>query len=969
MKQKKKYSVVVRTFFLLMLVILVQDFTSFYTIVSTDIATTVESYSYNTFTRTVINRKNNLETFMSSSWSNLSEISTTVSEAYIKNYGNQNGLSEEEKVKFLSDMTPSVVQMILMTGTTGGFLILDDGDEMQYSYSSVYLKSYDNVSQVVNSDNLMLARGPAEVSKQYNFSLVNNWSYGLLLNENTYPILSQPIEGANVTKSVEYLSYWHVSPDITNDKLKVLTCSMPVLDGEGNAIGVVGVEISQEYLFKFLPQNEFGESGSYGYILGDGQVDSFTPIITSGESILPLGTAVPTKDLFLENHDLEAIPREISLEEENFCVYYEPLNVYVNNSPFLHNEIWIMGMVDSQNMTSITQAFWDAMLQMLLVTLVFGIVISYFIGITVAKPIMKLSKAVSSYDINEQFTFPSSPIREIEELSTHIVKMQESILRSANRTEKIMDLMQKGVGSFEFVHGGKTVAVSRAVCKILDLEEGKAIPQEIFFHALAQLKSNVVPEVPHTYAVYGQKTSYFKVEEFIQEDVLLGVIEDSTRDVEALLVLNYERNYDVLTGIFNRRAFFQKAMSILETEELKTAGFVMFDLDNLKYVNDTFGHESGDVYIKRAATILHASLSPYGVVGRMSGDEFYAFIYGFDCKADLMKSLDGLYAQLEKEPITMPNNTEFKIRVSGGIAWYGEDSSDLEELQQFADFAMYKGKHTLKGEMRQFDKEMYQAESFMLSGKAELNRILDNELLNFVFQPIIDVTTGEIYGYEALMRPASDVLNSPLKLLQLATLEGKLWKVEKIALFKTLSLYKLHSDLFQNAKLFINSIPTETLKDEEYQELNHLYGDKFPDIVIEITEQEQQSDDFMEKKLEKLMSYHLDIALDGSGYANDIGLIKMRPDVVKIDRSLISNVHVDPSRQAIVQKIISFCQEQEICILGEGIETEQELEYLMEAGIRLAQGYYISRPMEMPNFNPSEINQKMAEINEKLAHK
>lgn len=968
-KSPKQYSIVTRIVVLLMLVICFQAILSLNTILFTDITTTVEKYSYNNFTRTVVNRKSNLESFMTSGWSNIGEISSKLSDLY-QEHSVDGEMSDQEKSAFLSASVGDLIQMISMSGSKGGFLILDDGEEMRSSYSAVYLKSYDNTSHSVNTNTLMLARGPTEVAQKYGFSMVSNWSYGLQLTEESYPILQKPMEASELTKTLDYLGYWHISSDISNSNFQVLTCSMPVFDGEGNPIGVVGVEITQEYLYHFLPENEFGD-GSYGYLLATVTEDgSFVPLINHGtlqSTLTPLGQAVSLEDMGLEKHQLEQVPLKFTQGEQDICVYYDSLDLYVNNSPFMEDEIWIVGMVDSQRLTSFTEEFWSVITTMLGVSVGCCLVISYLVGKTVARPILKLSASVSAYDVQTKMVFEPSNLREIGDLSAVIEEMQENILRSALRTDKILALLNKSVGSYEYVAGSGTVAVSGAMSQMLGLREGQSLTQEEFISRLKELRSNPIDEVKNTYAVGDMEIKYYKVEEFHQESVILGVVEDTTKEVEDLLVLNYERNYDLLTGIFNRRAFHQKVTEVMRFEELKVAGFVLFDLDNLKYVNDTFGHDSGDMYIKTAATTIHACLHKYGVVGRMSGDEFYAFLYGFEEQKTLVDSLNALYRTFELEPIIMPNGSEFKIRVSGGLAWYGQDSRDLEELKTYADFAMYKGKHTLKGELRQFDREQYLDESFLLSGKAELNRILDNELLNFVFQPIIDVKTGEIYGYEALMRPVSDILATPTKLLQLATLEGKLWKVEKIAFFKTLSLYKTHQKHFNQARLFINSIPSENLKDEEYQELETLYGDCLANIVVEITEQEQQSDQFITEKLQKLHHLKLDIALDdyGSGYANDIGLIKMNPDVVKIDRSIISNVHVDPSRQAIVHKIITFCKDKNICVLGEGIETEQELEYLVKAGIELAQGYYISRPMELPVFDTSDIVAKIAEIQDR----
>lgn len=967
-KPLKQYSIVAWVVVLLMMVICFQGLLSLNTILLTDITSTVEEYSYNIFTRTVSNRRGNLESFMNSGWSNISESSSDLSELYTAHLEGAEELTEDQKVDFLSEAAEIVVQLISMSGTKGGFIILDDGENMKYSYSTLYLKSYDSLSQVVNAKTLMLARGPAEVSKEYGFSLVSNWSYGLKLSKETYDILEKPMLASEKTKSLEFLSYWHISTDITNDNLKVLTCSVPILDEDGNAVGVVGVEVNEEYLYTFLPNDEFGNEGSYGYVLADVQEEnSFLPVMSNSleqQRLAPVGETIYLSDVSVDTTDFEEIPKMYQVGEEEVCVFVQELELYANNSPFSEEEIYLVGLVDGSNMTDFSKTFWRSMLSMLSVCLMVGAVVAYVVGRQVAKPILKLSRAVSSYDMQEKIVFEPSNLREIAELSTVIEEMQENILRSALRTDKILALLNKSVVSFEYVKGSGIVAVSGAVEQILQLEEGKSIAEDVFLEKLEELCENPIEEIEHTYAVGTREVKYYKLEEFQQEGIVLGVIEDTTKEVEDLLVLNYERNYDLLTGIFNRRAFHQKVTEVMSHVDLKVAGFVLFDLDNLKYVNDTFGHDSGDVYIKTAATTMFSCLHQYGIVGRMSGDEFYAFLYGFDTKEELMSCLHNLYATFEAEPIAMPNSSEFKIRVSGGVSWYAEDSYDLEDLKKYADFAMYKGKHTLKGELRQFDREQYLDESFLLSGKAELNRILDNELLNFVFQPIVSVKTGEIYGYEALMRPVSDILSTPTRLLQIATLEGKLWKVEKIAFFKTLSLYKKYQQFFGEARLFINSIPSENLKDEEYDELHSLYHDCLPNIVVEITEQEQNGDAIITEKLKKLHHLKLDIALDdyGSGYANDMGLIKMNPDVVKIDRSLISNVHVDPSRQAIVQKIITFCQEKDICILGEGIETEQELEYLVKAGIELAQGYYISRPMEKPNFNTKDIVEKIQEI-------
>lgn len=962
-----KNSIVVRIILLLMLVIFLQSVFSLSTIIGTDITTKIESFSYSTFTKTVQNRKGNIENFMTSTWSNIANVNESISKKYIDMLGDRDELTEDEKTVFLEECATVIMEMIDNTGTTGGFIVLDDGEDMKYSYSSLYLKNENYSKQTMNEDNFMLARGPSEISKKYNFPLVTNWSYAWELNENNIEILRKPIMESENIKSVDYLGYWDIISDITNDKTQVLTYSMPIFDSNQNAIGVMGVEIAQEYLYKFLPDDEFGESGSYGYVFAnvDNENGTIVPITSNGvwqnENVY-LDDTIYTASLDFERHNLEYLPRIFNTDSNaDICVYYEKLDVYVNNTPFLDNNIWIVGMVELDTMTSFTDDFWKSMAFMVISFMIGGIIIAYFMGKKIALPITNLSEAVSTIDVSNEIRFKRTNITEIDELAKVIKQLQqENIIRTATKTDRILELLNMAVGSFEYIKSTDYVTVSRSIYKMfgIDVDEekhGQIINEKVFFERLNSLKENPIEEMENAYAVGVNNIKYYKVVEYEQKDAILGVIEDVTKEVEDLIIMNYDRNYDMLTGIFNRRAFYKKVEEVFKADNMRIAGFVMFDLDNLKYVNDTFGHDSGDVYIKTAANIIYTSLQQYGVVGRMSGDEFYAYLYGFNDKEKLLKSLRDLYKRLEVEPIEMPNSKMFQIRMSGGIAWYNDDSNKLEELVKFADFAMYKGKKSLKGQLREFDKEAYLNESFMLSGKEELNRILDEELFDFVFQPIVNVKTGKIHAYEALMRPMSEILASPDKFLQIASLEGKLWKVERITFFKTLALYEKYEKMFNGAKMFINSIPSENLKDSEYIELKAKYGKYLSNLVVEITEQEQQTEAIITAKLSKLRGLQLEIALDdyGSGYANDVSLLNIKPNIVKIDRSLISNVHVDPSRQTIVNKIIVFCKENNISVLGEGIETEQELEYLIGAGIDLAQGYYISRPLEFPEFDTS----------------
>ena len=135
-------------------------------------------------------------------------------------------------------------------------------------------------------------------------------------------------------------------------------------------------------------------------------------------------------------------------------------------------------------------------------------------------------------------------------------------------------------------------------------------------------------------------------------------------------------------------------------EVLKYAALIMIDLDNLKYINDTYGHDWGDEYLKCAAVVFKNLADKSAVTARISGDEFNVFFYGYDTKEHLEDAITDMRCLLLDAHLTVPDGTQFKLRASAGIAWYPENSTVLDELIKFADFAMYQVKHSDKGNIQ-----------------------------------------------------------------------------------------------------------------------------------------------------------------------------------------------------------------------------------------------------------------------------
>ena len=138
---------------------------------------------------------------------------------------------------------------------------------------------------------------------------------------------------------------------------------------------------------------------------------------------------------------------------------------------------------------------------------------------------------------------------------------------------------------------------------------------------------------------------------------------DITKDVYTRQKIEYERDYDILTHLLNRRAFHSRMRQLFQNRgRMKVAALIMMDLDNLKYINDTFGHDYGDQYIRAAANALRIGSPENAVISRMSGDEFYLFLYGYDSEDQARERIDRLQKSIQTSTLELPNRPSFRIR-------------------------------------------------------------------------------------------------------------------------------------------------------------------------------------------------------------------------------------------------------------------------------------------------------------------
>lgn len=371
--------------------------------------------------------------------------------------------------------------------------------------------------------------------------------------------------------------------------------------------------------------------------------------------------------------------------------------------------------------------------------------------------------------------------------------------------------------------------------------------------------------------------------------------------------IEHERDYDILTGLYNRQAFQRVCESLFaKPETLGHAALLMTDLDNLKTINDTYGHDWGDQYLRQTGRCLAASTPP----GTLSA------------------------------------------RLSGGVAWYPEDSTDFNTLKKYADFAMYQVKHSRKGEMKEFDIGMYNQEAYAMQTRSEFEQMLRDQAVSYHFQPIFSARNGRAIAYEALMRPEMPTLRSPLTVMKLARELNRLYDIEHITLFKASSAFEKLKErglIREDSLLFINSIASVSMNDTDWQDYRGCFPELARKLVVEITEEEELDLAQLERKRTMAGASGI-FALDdyGSGYSNGSSLLTIAPRYVKVDISIIRSIDTNTDKQQFLTSLVDYARPRNVLVLAEGVETTAELRKVLELGVDLLQGYCLARPAAIP---------------------
>ena len=267
-------------------------------------------------------------------------------------------------------------------------------------------------------------------------------------------------------------------------------------------------------------------------------------------------------------------------------------------------------------------------------------------------------------------------------------------------------------------------------------------------------------------------------------------------------------------------------------------------------------------------------------------------------------------------------------------------------------------------------REIYREKEIELDKLDKFKQLVNKNEFIYNFQPIVNARDGSIFAYEVLMRTSDDIGLKPLEVLKYAEISEMLDKIERSTFFNILKYYKENIELFKGRKIFINSIPSVILPDDELEKLQALYSGISENVVVEILENDDDDDNTIAAfdKLRNILNCNIAVDDYGSGYSNDMKVLNNNPNFIKIDMSMITSIDTDSKKQLLVSNLIKFGRKYDIKILAEGVETKEELTKVIELGVDLIQGFYTARPARdvLPEID-AEISQYIKEENVRLS--
>lgn len=914
------------------------------------------------FSDTIASQSSDIEERMVK-WSDISDYQKN-----IMNIGSQMGaehgtglkeLMKDDKARkeFLQQALSIVLKTLRENEVNSSFIILE-GEDGSAEKDSIILRDMNPEYNSTGNKDILVITGPSELTLSDGFTLDRLWAPRLELQDNREFYDDTMQAGNNYPKiEAEELGHWSTSLRLCKYDQEQIVYTFPLLDENHRAYGVAGIGITLDYLEKVLGTRQIALDEKSGCLLGmtEGGKEYKTVSVLGNYYKVRLTSG---SMLVTGREDQRGLTdMQFSTGTQKTVGIVKNIRLYNTNTPFEEQQWSLIGLIEQDVVYKSSAQFRFALFSACICSIVISILGAVFLTNNMLVSIKALMHNIDKMEPGK-FKLLGTNIREFDELAGKIEDLSDKVYKMGSKVADIMEVSNLDMGICEVEKDTDLVFCTRKFMEIaeLDMEGWKDnyLPKKRFRELMAVFEKNLQQEEDELFIYYFRSKTgrdrWLSIKNVDSEEGRLSIVFDVTPEILEKQKIKHERDYDVLTDLNNRRAFQRKVTFMLENHECRTGVISSWDLDNLKFVNDNFGHDMGDKYICLLAEVMLRNKQENMIMARMSGDEFMVFLYNEE-EEEMYRRLEDIHSQFLQERLILPDGGTLSVSVSAGMASVDEavSSSSVEkwvELSRYVDFAMYEVKKTRKGGIKRFQRESYVKDYVLIQGIGELNRILRERSVRYAFQPIVDVRTKKIFAYEALMRPLSNMIRTPDEFLRVAKSQSKLNQVEELTWFEALKQFKELKIEDREIKVFVNSIPDQCLTDKQAEMLISQYQELMGHVVLELTEGGPIHQEYEDRKVNFCSRFGIMCALDdyGSGYSNTDILISARFDFVKLDRSLVKDINFAREKQNLVQGMIEYCKKRNIKVIAEGVEKKEELYTCIWLGVDYVQGYYLAKP-------------------------
>lgn len=608
----------------------------------------------------------------------------------------------------------------------------------------------DSLPPEKNTD-LLMERSPTELVKYMGISTDKGWKSQMPYSDEStrkllYPTFQAAWKDQGKLDAADYGHWTTEDYTLAGDDRSAIAYSLPLILDDGTVYGVLGVEMLTDYLKIQMPYEELQNEGEGTYILAytksslkddeivlDG-VCGINGKKSSVEKALQSGTAKLQKSPYGDY--------QINLYGKKYYVAMRNIQLYDRNAPFSDEQWILLGAVEIGQLFSFSGHVIRILALAIFLTVLVGILSSLVVSLSLARPVRKLSEQVEEAQKNKSTSlqFSATGVRELDQFAEAITRMNQDMITISTKFLRIMEMASVDLGGFEIRRDTGSVYVTENFFSMLGIERdpGESLTAEKFENILNERNKTCPPTVggdgARVYCVKAPDGAIRYVRMEIKEEIYrqIGLVEDVIKVTRERMNIEHERDYDTLTGLYNRRAFQRESEKLFRDhpEKLKHAAFVMIDMDNLKYTNDNFGHDFGDRYIHEAGRGFALHVPEGTLCARISGDEFNLLFYGYDSQDEIRAVIAEVKAAIDRKCVVLPSGRKLHLSISGGISWYPENATDLKMMKKYADFAMYQVKRSQKGRFQEFDPEVYSRDASETEQRKQFLKLIRREELS-----------------------------------------------------------------------------------------------------------------------------------------------------------------------------------------------------------------------------------------------